>query len=505
MLTRDQLQSNIKALKEQNAPMDVIQKYVQSQQSQTDLGIDSETFNAPGFAGKASRFLGIEKAANFVGANLAKLSPEHRKNLSTVKEQDPEAARILSRGGDVTNRELIGSALNVVGNLALPFAGKALNSGGLGARIAKGTGVGAGFGFSGGLESGQDNSGVVLSTLLGGAIGFAIPAVGSAVKNLTKSFGPDVLPEKLYNILFKNTSDDVFSQLRTSGIDQIRKTDPQLFEKAVKAGIIHVGKDGLAKIDQTIAKQALDRGLKGSLTTMADSVVKTNIKSEMGLRELVTSYKPKIKIENRKGLLNVLKGIKSDFIGQYDEAIDTKMINEIIKQVKTGKVSAKILLESRRLLDKQRIASTYKAIPGKINISQESYKSASNALRSSLNSIKGVEPIMKDYAFSIEALGHIAKEATKRGNSSVLSLIDSIMIGSGVSGGNPIAAGGLTIARKTLGLPSVLTGGGQLLNTFGRATAPIRSLTGRAIELAKPIGRTAAFNAVGQIGRTLGN
>jgi len=506
-LSTEQIHENIAELKKQGAPKNVVDDYIKTafKSNPVDMGIDGDTFKNTGVTGATSRFLGIEKIGNFMGANLAKLDPQHRKNLATVQGEDPEAARILSRGGDVTNRELVGSAMNLVGNVALPFAGKALNAGGTGVRIAKGAGVGAGFGAAGGLESGQDNAGVLMSTLLGGAIGGAIPAIGAGVKKLSNFLSPDSMPEKMYNVIFKNTSDDVFGQLRTNGIEQIRKTDPQLFDQAVKAGMVHLGKDGVFKLDETIAKQALDRGLKGSLKTMADSVVKTNIKSELGVREIVQNYKPKIAIENKKGLLNVLAGMKSDFAGQYSEIADTKNINAMIKQVKTGKVNAQTLLDMRRLLDKQRIASSYKSIPSKINISQESYKAASNSLRSSLNSIKGMEKIMDDYAFSIEALEHIAKEAQKRGNGAVLSLIDSILLGSGVAGGNPMAAGGLAMTRKLVGLPSFMTGGAQMINTLGRATAPMRSLTGRAIEGSKPVARTALYNTLGKTGRVLGN
>lgn len=504
-LTPQQIRENIAALKSQGAPKEVVDAYLKQAYDKPDLGIDSETFTNKGIGGKAARFLGIEKIGNFVGSNLAKLDPQHRANLATIKQEDPEAARILSRGGDVTNRELVGSAANLVGNAVLPFAGKALNTGKLGTRIAKGAGLGAGFGAAGGLESGQDNAGVLLSTILGSAVGGTIPAVGAGLKSVAKNFGPAVLPEKLYNVMFKNTSDDVFGQLRTTGIADIQKTDPELFKKAIKAGIVHLGKDGVYKIDETIAKQALDRNLRGSLETMAKSVVHTNVKSEVGVRDIVKNYKPKISVDNKKGLLNVLIGIKSDFAGQYNEVADKKVINAMIKQVKTGKVDATTLLDMRRLLDKQRVASTYKTVPGKINISQESYKAASNSLRSKLNSIKGVEKIMDDYAFSIEALEHIAKEATKRGNASALSLIDSILIGSGVAGGNPIAAGGLAASRKILGLPSVLTGLGQGINTLGRATAPIRSLTGKTVQASKPLARTAMYNTIGGTGKMLGN
>lgn len=504
-LTTEQIHENIKELKKQGAPKSVIDDYIKTAfKNPVDTGIDSETFKAPGFTGKAARFLGIDKAASYTGAKLAMLDPQHRKNLATVEQEDPNAARILSRGGDFTNRELIGSAANVAMNVALPFAGKALTGGTTAARIAKGAAVGAGFGAAGGLESGQDNSGVLLSTLLGGAVGGAIPAIGAAAKyGMSKAEG---IPEKLYSTIFKNSQDDVFKQLTTEGIKNIQDTDPNTFAELVKKGIVKVGKDGVAQVDETLAKEALDRGLKGSLKTMSNQVVKMNKTSELAVRNITDSYKPKIAVDNKKGLLNVLEGIRSGFQGQYDEKTMTKTVSQYIKEVKTGKVSAKSLLEMRRLIDSQRIASTYRAMPsGKISLTQESFKAAADALRSKLNNLPGMGNVMKDYSFSIDALEALAKEAQRKGNAQVLGMIDSILFTGGATAGGPLVGAGSFLARRSLMAPTVATNAAQMINTLGRATAPMRSLTGRAVEAAKPAIRTAGYNVLGKTGRVLGN
>lgn len=507
-LTTQQIQENIAELKKQGAPKDVIESYVKQAFDKPDLGIDANTFDDTGVAGAdaASKFLGIKKIGNFIGSNLAKLDPQHRRNLATIEQEDPDAARILSRGGDVTNRELVGSAMNLVGNVALPFAGKALNAGGVGMRVAKGASVGMGFGAAGGLESGQDNSGVLLSAMIGGTLGGAIPLVGTAIKGAARRLNFDSIPEKLYSTIFKNSQDDVFKQLTTEGIKNIQDTDPNMFAKLLKEGIVRVGKDGVAHVDETLAKEALDRGLKGSLKTMSNQVVKMNKTSELGVRNITDSYKPKITVDNKKGLLNVLEGIRSGFQGQYDEKTMTKQVGVFIKEVKTGKVSAKSLLEMRRLIDSQRIASTYRAMPaGKISLSQESYKSAANALRSKLNNLPGMGNIMKDYSFSIDALEALAKEAQRKGNSQVIGMIDSILFTGGASAGGPLLGAGSFLARRSLASPTIATGGAQMINNLGRATAPMRSLTGRAIEGSKPLARTAAANVIGKTGRVLGN
>ena len=69
----------------------------------------------------------------------------------------------------------------------LPFAGKALTEGGAAARVLKGAATGAGFGLAGGMNEGQDNSGILLSTILGAGVGGAIPAVGAAARGSTST------------------------------------------------------------------------------------------------------------------------------------------------------------------------------------------------------------------------------------------------------------------------------------------------------------------------------
>lgn len=502
-LTTKQIQENVAELKKQGAPKEVVESYLKQAFEKPDLGIDSETFKNDSVGGKAARFLGIEKIGSFIGSNLAKLDPQHRQNLATVEQEDPEAARILSRGGDVTNRELVGSALNLAGNVALPFAGKALNAGGIGARVAKGATVGAGFGASGGLESGQDNSGVLLSAMIGGTLGGAIPLAGATIKTLARK--AEGIPEKLYNTIFKNSQDDVFRMLKTQGDASLQKTDPVKFAELVKQGIIKVGKDGIVQVDETLAKQALDRGLRGNISAMANKVVDINRTSELGVRNITKNYKPLIKVENKKGLLNVLEGIRSQFTGQYDEKLATKEVSQYIKQVKTGKVTADTLMNMRRLIDKQRVAASYRDLGGKISLSQESYKAAADALRSKLNNLPGMGSVMKDYSFSIEALEALAKEAQRKGNAQVLGMIDSILFTGGATAGGPLVGAGSFLARKTLSSAPVATGLAQGLNTLGRATAPMRSLTATAIEKSKPLARTASANVIGKTGRVLGN
>ena len=79
---------------------------------------------------KVAGFLGIEKFGKRIGSELVKLTPEGRdlkKLLDSGKISEAEYKDITT--GGVSNREALASGAMTVANLALPFAGKALQVG----------------------------------------------------------------------------------------------------------------------------------------------------------------------------------------------------------------------------------------------------------------------------------------------------------------------------------------------------------------------------------------
>lgn len=74
-----------------------------------DSIIEKEELETGGALGKVSKFLGIEKAGRRIGTTLAQLSPEHRRNLEMLNEED---ANTLKTGG-VSGKEFAGSVANV--------------------------------------------------------------------------------------------------------------------------------------------------------------------------------------------------------------------------------------------------------------------------------------------------------------------------------------------------------------------------------------------------------
>lgn len=247
------------------------------------------------------------------------------------------------------------------------------------------------------------------------------------------------IPERLYQMIFKNTAKDMVSELKADGLYKLQQTNPARFDDFVKKGIIQV-EEGRPVLNETLAEQALDRGLRGSIRTMASKVVDGTLQAEDDVRRIAKTYTGTINMTEPQ-FKNVLKGIAQEYedvgFGEISRQA-SKLANEI--EHTKGNVTGEVALEIRRLLDRARIARSFEVPAGKLSLSQQNLKTLADSARERLNSIPGMGETMKDYTFYIEALESLAREAARRGNNQVLSLIDSIFLAGGF-GGNNIAPG----------------------------------------------------------------
>jgi len=178
---------------------------------------------------KIGGFLGVEKLATRIGSEVA-LSPVgdvlSGQKIGTGRElkksiESGERRGYLDKGtledittGGVSNKEALGSAALTAANLALPFAGKAIQIGKTAIKVpalaqkplAEGASraaqalnfsktlgrsgaVGAGFGVAGELESGDEETNLVRGALAGALTGALFPVAGKAIKAGAKVTG----------------------------------------------------------------------------------------------------------------------------------------------------------------------------------------------------------------------------------------------------------------------------------------------------------------------------
>lgn len=78
---------------------------------------------------------------------------------------------------------------------------------------------------------------------------------------------------------------------------------------------------------------------------------------------------------------------------------------------------------------------------------------------------------MKDYSFNIQALEELAKEAVRRGNANVITLVEGTLLGSG----SPVGAG-IYAGKKLINTPAGVT---NLASSIAKQAE--KSTTGQAV------------------------
>lgn len=375
--------------------------------------------------------------------------------------------------------EKVGAGIETVGEFAAPgglaMKGEKLVQGasealpgiwGAAARIAGKSAVqGATAGAVDYLETGGDLKDAAETAALAGATRGVLATIGEGAKALK-------IPERLYQTVFKNTKADMMSELKSEAFKDIQKNDPELFKKMLDEDLIHIGTDGAPVVNDTLAEKALDRGLRGSVSNMANQVVKGAAKSEISAREIARNYGGTVSLTEPQ-YQNVLREIAQEYdnVGFGEVSEEATKLADALK-ASNGEVDAETALALRRFLDRMRLASSYDKPVSKMSLTQANLKTLADAARKKINEVPGMKDVMKDYSFYIDALDALAQHAKRVGNNQILGMIDSIFLGMGLGTGNsaPFVAG---IARKALNYPGNATRIGNAIKTG--IQGPVRS------------------------------
>ncbi len=383
----------------------------------------------------------------------------------------PEYQKIQEADTPQNNAQKAGYVTGYIGQLLAPSGALSKAETGLGTMIAdsalsptaqavarvggKAALEGAAGGLTTAVQTGSASEGVK-----SGAISAGIGATLHGVGEVSKAFK---LPERIYSTVFKNSYEDTLAELSTQGVSDLQKTDPTKFKEFVDQGIIKLGKDGAPIVDETLAKEALDRGLKGSIDTMSNTVVKNKFSLEQKAQELAKNYTERIPIE--KQYTKILQKVEQTYgdigFGEYADKA-----GEMLGKIKDGSVDATTALELRRFLDSLRKPATFSTdVP--LALSQQNLKTLADTLRGKLAKIPEFADTMNDYRFNIDALEALAREAKRRGNNNLVSFLDAAIFGGGAALGGTLGGVGLAAARKATTMPSLMTRVAQGLNKVG--------------------------------------
>lgn len=271
------------------------------------------------------------------------------------------------------------------------------------------------------------------------------------------------LPEKLYSTIFKTTASDMVDELKTETLVNMQQNDPMKYATLVSRGIVSDSPSGPV-LNQTVAKQALDMGLKGSIRDMARTVITGTLDSEAKVQDALSGYTGTVNL-GEKQFFNVLKGISQRYqdVGFNEISNEADRLSAVIKAT-NGQVDGTTALQVRRLLDSARIASSFDVQSTKLSLGQANLKALADVARSRVNAIPGVGDVMAKYSFYIDAMDTLAKEAARRGNNQALSLIDSLFLSSAFGGGNMIPGVTAGMLRKVFTSGHGTTAFARLLN-----------------------------------------
>jgi hypothetical protein len=311
-----------------------------------------------------------------------------------------------------------------------------------GARILGKAGIqGATAGGVNLLQTGGNLEEAKKTALTAGAIRGGMAIIGEGARALK-------IPERLYQTVFKNSKQDMINELRSEKLTELMKNDPVKFNDFVDKGIIKIGANNNPVLNDTLAEQALNKGLKGSVRSMAKEVVDGTLDSEDKVMTIAKQYKGKINL-SEKQIKNVLNTIADDYkdVGLGEVSQEAKGLVRKIN-IGRGEINAVDALNIRRLLDRVRIASSFDKPITNLSQTQGNLKTLSDIVRRRVNDVPGMSGTMKDYSFYIEALETLANEAKKRGNEQVLSLIDSLFLSG--AGSNPAVNLSFLAGRRAL-------------------------------------------------------
>lgn len=288
------------------------------------------------------------------------------------------------------------------------------------------------------------------------------------------------LPERLYSMIFKNTSQDALAELKAGGIATLQQKNPELYNRYIESGIIR-NVDGVPTVNDTLAEKALARGLQGSIKNMSDEVVAGLLQSEDKVRNLARNYTGTINVSETQ-FEGVLRKISQEWedVGFGEFSNEAKTLADKIKSA-GGNVDAETALDLRRFLDRIRVASSFDKPVTSMATTQANLKILADTVRKRLTDIPEMASTMKDYSFYIDALDALAKEAKRTGNRSVLGLIDNLYLGAGLASGQAIpatlvatisrlinSAGGATGLAQTINAGSIGARGSAVLQAVSR-------------------------------------
>lgn len=387
-----------------------------------------------GLIPKVAKFLGIDKFGQAAASAGRVISGHVDQDIHTQQQADSSVQKLLyaarqekdktkktrlltmaknleanvapheiDPGLNLTNKEVLGSAANVVLNVATPGAFK----GGKAAVVGKNAALGGAFGAASGLEKNRNVSGIVGSTTGGVITGAALGGAGLAVK-AAKTFFTRSTPEWMMNHAVKPALNDL--------------------RKNVKYGT------------ETLGKELLDEGVKGGPKKLLEIAEHKLTSLESDLQATLTNPNLAEATIARKQIQPYLKEAIAKKKGTPGLQSEAQRIREIYKSIPEKMSLSEANQMKRRIYDELRDPA-YK-LDAKLSTRGQALKSIARGLKTEIeNAVGGT--VVKDINRKLSIYGRLENTVTdqmaRSMRNNAFSLTDALLLvaGGASSVGNP--------------------------------------------------------------------
>lgn len=323
-------------------------------------------------------------------AKLLAIAQDIGKNSATASQIDP--------GLNLSNKEIIGSASNVLLNVATPGAFK----GGTGAILAKNTALGAGYGLASGLEKNRSAKGIAGSTVGGAVTGLALGGLTVGAKAL-KDFTTKTTPQWLMDKAVKPT------------LDEARKN-------------LKYGQD-------TFGKELLDAGVKGGPKRLLEIADEGLTKAESELQTILMSPEHADKVITKSQLVPYLKDLTEAKAGVPGLGGDVKRIENLINSIPETMSIGEANIMKRRIYNELRDVS-YK-LDAKLSAKGKGLKAIASGLKTEIENAVGgnvVSDLNKKLSLYGRLETRIVDQMARDMRNNSFGLTDAILTAGGVAG-----------------------------------------------------------------------
>ena len=408
----------------------------------------------PNLLGKASNILGTvfggKRIGEAIGTQIAKATvPEEQKQFIS------EGPTVKQIAGDVAGT-----------GLTLATLGGAGLAGGLGARLIKMAGLGAGISGSQSLADGGDASDVAKSAVAGGAVGAALPVAGAGLRAIGGQIKQ--LPERFVNSALSRKKADILKDIAKDKTDDFANYVLKSKPVGTASKLLSESTDNVSQLGQKVssALSLAERQTGGKIT-----IGRNNILDEV------------VKLPEAEGALLKRVDVRS---------IIERLAPQSKKLLQKESLTLTEANKLRQLLDKTLGDRAF--LGSQISSDKAVLKSFANTLREQVKSKapEGTRALFSELSNEIRFRDALLERIAKKQGNQVLSFGDFIGGGLGgiFGGGIPGAVGGVAARRAIESVPFKLSAG-KLTNAATKLEPVIKDMT--------PAQQTAILNFFSEI------